>query len=384
MSEIKRVRYFQNEFLDAVDFQVEQEYHREMRYLHTRNFHTWGLAQSGLEVKKAEHQESGAETKVVIYPGAALDGEGHEIVLTQSRLLDFAQPRFEGGKSYYIIIRWQEQPGLPRQENEHKRWMEIPVIDAVEQMPVEPGIEIVLAKVTLRNDANKTIEAIDGAMRRYAAMAIGDKTVTFPKLSEETGQSLVPVGGVLPFAMEAAPNGWLECNGQAVGRVEYERLFNKIGTAFGAGNGESTFNVPDLRGRFVRGWAHGSENDLDRDGRKPSAAGSADGDRVGSFQEDSIQTHLHSFVGTNKLTEGNDRNHIHNYSVDIPEGGGTTGGGPRWSYYQGYSITWQTHQTSNGHLHYFTPEGNITEPGSANVAAETRPKNIYLMYCIKY
>lgn len=65
---------------------------------------------------------------------------------------------------------------------------------------------------------------------------------------------LVPVGTVLPFAGGTAPDGWLICNGQAINRSgNYADLFAVIGTTFGAGNGSTTFNVPDLRRRVPVG-----------------------------------------------------------------------------------------------------------------------------------
>lgn len=60
-------------------------------------------------------------------------------------------------------------------------------------------------------------------------------------------------GTVLPFAGSLAPEGWLLCYGQAVSRAVYPHLFDKIGTTFGAGDGSTTFNVPDLRGRVAAG-----------------------------------------------------------------------------------------------------------------------------------
>lgn len=60
-------------------------------------------------------------------------------------------------------------------------------------------------------------------------------------------------GTVLDFAGTAAPNGWLMCYGQAVNRATYPNLFAKIGTTFGAGDGSTTFNLPDTRGRAAIG-----------------------------------------------------------------------------------------------------------------------------------
>lgn len=73
----------------------------------------------------------------------------------------------------------------------------------------------------------------------------------------------LPVGGILPFAGEIAPEGWLVCNGGEVSRSDYTRLFNVIGTAWGIGDGTSTFNLPDLRGLFLRGVDNTAGNDPD-------------------------------------------------------------------------------------------------------------------------
>lgn len=60
-------------------------------------------------------------------------------------------------------------------------------------------------------------------------------------------------GAVLPYAGSAAPDGWLLCYGQAISRATYSHLFAVVGTTFGAGDGSTTFNVPDLRGRVPAG-----------------------------------------------------------------------------------------------------------------------------------
>lgn len=60
-------------------------------------------------------------------------------------------------------------------------------------------------------------------------------------------------GVVLPYAGTAAPDGWMLCHGQAVSRTTYAHLFTVIGTTYGAGDGSTTFNLPDLRGRVAAG-----------------------------------------------------------------------------------------------------------------------------------
>ena len=93
----------------------------------------------------------------------------------------------------------------------------------------------------------------------------------------------IPSGVIQMYGAATAPTGWLECDGSAVSRTTYSSLFAIIGTAFGVGDESTTFNLPDLRGEFVRGW------DNER---------GVDSDRVlGSSQEDELKRHTH-FVGS--------------------------------------------------------------------------------------
>jgi microcystin-dependent protein len=67
-------------------------------------------------------------------------------------------------------------------------------------------------------------------------------------------QQAIGTGAVAMFARNTAPPGWLKANGAAVSRTTYAGLFAVLGTVFGAGDGTTTFNLPDLRGEFLRGW----------------------------------------------------------------------------------------------------------------------------------
>jgi microcystin-dependent protein len=66
--------------------------------------------------------------------------------------------------------------------------------------------------------------------------------------------TLVAPGLIVYFATSIAPSGWLKCNGAAINRTSYANLFAAIGESWGIGDGASTFNIPDLRGEFVRVW----------------------------------------------------------------------------------------------------------------------------------
>jgi microcystin-dependent protein len=69
---------------------------------------------------------------------------------------------------------------------------------------------------------------------------------------------LLPPGVIVPYGVTAAPTGFLLCNGTAVSRSTYAALFAVVSSLYGDGNGSSTFNVPDLRGRFLAGWDAGA------------------------------------------------------------------------------------------------------------------------------
>jgi microcystin-dependent protein len=103
-----------------------------------------------------------------------------------------------------------------------------------------------------------------------ARLAVGaNDTVLTADSSTATGlkwvaPSGVPVGFVMMFAADTAPTGFLKANGAAISRTTYANLFTAIGTTFGVGDGSTTFNVPDLRGYFVRGWADNGSIDSGR------------------------------------------------------------------------------------------------------------------------
>lgn len=108
-----------------------------------------------------------------------------------------------------------------------------------------------------------------------------------------TADNGVPIGLIAYFPFEAIPGGWLECDGSEVSRETYSLLFAAIGTIYGAGDGAVTFNLPELRGEFIRGWSHGRA-DVDED-RK-----------LGSAQEDQNKRHKHRWLwGLSQDDSGN-------------------------------------------------------------------------------
>ena len=153
----------------------------------------------------------------------------------------------------------------------------------------------------------------------------------------------VPAGAVCAFAMSTAPSGWLECDGAAVSRSTYSGLFAAISTTFGVGNGSTTFNLPDLRGEWVRGWANARSVDTGR--------------AFGSTQAEMIGPHNHAVT---------DPGHTH-----AAPSSSNTGGGTLFS-------------RGDNDVSSLTTSSNTTGITiNNNSGTENRVRNVALMYCIK-
>ncbi|WP_308812016.1 tail fiber protein, partial [Pseudomonas oryzihabitans] len=158
------------------------------------------------------------------------------------------------------------------------------------------------------------------------------------------------------FPSSSAPAGFLKANGAAVSRSTYAALFAVIGTNYGAGDGSSTFNIPDLRGEFLRAWD---------DGR------GVDGGRVlNSNQASQNLNHTHSATAANAGAH----QHTMSFKQDrAPEGAGNAVYGDE-AYYSGEAS--QGTSTAGDHTHTITV--------SFSGGTESRPRNIALLACIKY
>jgi hypothetical protein len=173
----KRLHYFDHQFLRAADFTAEQEYHLGRRRLHNRTLHTWGIAEGlGLTF------DAGAAA-VTVQPGTAIDGEGHEIVLTEDRRVDLAA--HPAGAALYITVEYRETPtDLSKETDIHDntRWTEDPDVKAVSERPAEPSRQLILGKV---NRSATVVSDIDPADRRAAGAVSGDITTSALTLKRE-------------------------------------------------------------------------------------------------------------------------------------------------------------------------------------------------------
>ena len=115
------------------------------------------------------------------------------------------------------------------------------------------------------------------------------------KLIQDT--TAAAVGAVTTFPYSGAITGYLLCDGSAVSRLAYADLFAAIGTTWGAGNGSTTFNLPDFRGIFLRGsGTHGS--------LLKANGGAVSGPAVGAYANDMMQGHTHSLTGSDDSGQG--------------------------------------------------------------------------------
>lgn len=155
----------------------------------------------------------------------------------------------------------------------------------------------------------------------------------------------VPAGAVTAFAGSALPEGWLWCDGQGVSKNEFPALFAAIGTTYG-GTGSPMFNVPDYRGRFLRGLDEGAGRDPDSGSRE-----------LGSVQGDAFQGHWH----------------VHSYKFRSMAPAGNEVSVPHWEY--------TAAGTDTNSIQNAVSDGSN---GTPRVAVETRPSNIAVKYIIKH
>lgn len=120
-------------------------------------------------------------------------------------------------------------------------------------------------------------------------MKILDKTTqTYKELVLKPGGDTLPIGGIIAFASDTIPSGWLLCDGRAVSRTEYAELFKVIGTKHGSGNGSTTFNLPNPKGRTLVG-----KDSTDTDFNELGKTG---GEKTHTLTVDEMPSHKHELI----------------------------------------------------------------------------------------
>src|SRR2546423_684648 len=146
-SDIKRLNYYNSQFLVADDFLDEQYYHTQMRRFHNRSLHTWGIVEE-LEVKQVA-----ATNKVTVAPGIAIDRLGQEIVWTKESDA-IALDGFDANSQVYVTIRYDEEfeDKDTQSTNDYRRKAERPKVGASATPPADNAPDVVLAVVKLDKD----------------------------------------------------------------------------------------------------------------------------------------------------------------------------------------------------------------------------------------
>jgi microcystin-dependent protein len=212
------------------------------------------------------------------------------------------------------------------------------------------------------DNLNGNFAALDQRLAAVEAALPAGTIVAFGGPATATGDGGAP----------AVPGGWLLCDGSAVSRTTYANLFAAVGINFGGGDGIGTFNLPDLRGRFLRGTDHGAGHDPDAASRLASATGGSVGDAVGTVQADAFRAHNH-----NGATAPTDLSHTHT----LPAQQGLASGGSGFSgvMFSSNSGTAAGSTTASG----ASVNMNHTHTIATNGGNESRPVNVSVNYIIK-
>jgi microcystin-dependent protein len=133
---------------------------------------------------------------------------------------------------------------------------------------------------------------------------------------------IFPKGTVVPYAGASAPTGWLLCDGSAVSRTTYANLFDIIGTTYGTGDGSTTFNIPDLRGRVVAGKDNMGGTSANR---LTGIGGSVDGDTLGAAGGEESHTLNQSEMPAHQHAVAPNAGAGSGFFVGVGSGGGASG-----------------------------------------------------------
>jgi microcystin-dependent protein len=179
-----------------------------------------------------------------------------------------------------------------------------------------------------------------------------------------------PIGTILPFAgplniSSLESQGWLYCNGNTISRTTYADLFAVTGEAYGGGDGQTTFDLPDFRGTFMRGVSGSTNNDPNAASRTVAASGGNTGNNIGSVQGFATGTPVTSLI-TNSTG-------AHSHSIaHIPTDNSS------YAMAGGYQAIW------NGGGADTDPAGDHAHNVTGGADKESRPINLYTYFIIRY
>jgi len=205
--------------------------------------------------------------------------------------------------------------------------MEVSNSDAI-TLQIDPSVVMASREFVALELAKYALINGDSAKKFKVADAEADNEAINKSQAETLIANNVLVGAIIPYPVSVVPNGYLECNGAELSRDTYASLFAVIGVTYGAGNGSTTFRIPDTRGEFIRGFDNGRGVDTGR--------------IIGTNQSDELKSHSHQLWGRIASAAGTANREISGVS------------------------------------------GNSNVQSNSFGGLETRPRNIAMMYCIKY
>lgn len=195
-----------------------------------------------------------------------------------------------------------------------------------------------------------------GTVTGISAGGLPAGTVTEATLSTSAVQLIAPPGAIAFVCQSNAPTGWLKANGAAVSRSTFSTLFATIGTTFGSGDGSTTFNLPDLRGEFPRGWDDSRGIDAGRG--------------LGTAQSGQNLSHSHGVT---------DPGHDHGFDNDVAQSAqGTQNAAAGSGAFPNLGFVGKNDRTKGTDSR--TTSISINNDGGT----ESRPRNIALLAIIKF
>lgn len=223
-------------------------------------------------------------------------------------------------------------------------------------------------------DANDAIEALQ--------VKVGVDNSAVATSLDYLVRSACPIGSVMPFAGSSSPDAtWLVCDGSAISRTAYAALFAVLGTTYGSGDGSTTFNIPNMKGRVPVG--------LDAGQTEFDALGETGGAKTHTLSEAELPAHGHTFTSGNSNSSLNHRHSIsHNHAAV------TSGSGSSHTHSGSFGSSSHRHNIQIGlHDYYFKASAaysgmssyglsnyNISWAGSYNLASSSETVNTSSSY----
>ena len=155
---------------------------------------------------------------------------------------------YDSGGNFSLVPSYKATPGQTIRTEQHN--------------PPLEDVASALSSVLVRDGRNGMVGVLNMGSFPITNVAASQTATSAATVGQVQGA--MPIGAVIDYAGANAPEGWLLCYGQAVSRVTYAALFAVIGTTFGAGDGATTFNVPDCRGRVTAGRDNMGGTDAER------------------------------------------------------------------------------------------------------------------------